>query len=150
MSESIFRLAINTDLSNIKKSILVYLVTEKLSFLDMFPGLSKHYLENSVLEDHHCTQLIKIISGKYFESRIRTWSKNYTVNLKVKGGNLREKLSRTVIFSNAWSVKTNLFSELNIFRHVFGEKWNVSHIHVICLPKCMCSYLHHKITLTGI
>ena len=101
MSESIFRLAINTDLSNIKKSILVYLVTEKLSFLDMFPGLSKHYLENSVLEDHHCTQLIKIISGKYFESRIRTWSKNYTVNLKVKGGNLREKLSRTVIFSNA-------------------------------------------------
>ena len=97
MSEKIFRRAINTDLSNIKKSILVYLVTEKLSLMEMFP----HYLENSVLEDQHCTQLITIISGKYFESRIWTWSKNYSVNLKVKGGNWREKLSRTVIISKA-------------------------------------------------
>ena len=100
-SEKYFRRAVAMEVFPIKKHWIVYAVNKELSMVDIFPELKRHASEVSILEDDHSTQLIKLISGKFIESRVKAWTKNFNINLKSNKGNIREKHGRLIIFNNA-------------------------------------------------
>ena len=79
---------------------MIYVTNKKASERKLFSKLDKHDVDHeAVSEDLHSTQLIKMISNKYFTIRLLRYGQQYTERVIQKSNiGLRQQSNKLVLF----------------------------------------------------